>query len=236
MIDIGYATHVGLRREHNEDCFAVERDLGLFLVADGMGGHEAGEVASALARDVIVEQVRAKMALTEALGEAHQAIMRHPQGGHFGSKRGMGTTAVVVRMQGPDFEAAWVGDSRIYLLDARKKLLQVSRDHTPVQDLVDAGRVTAEQARKHPMRNILSQALGMADNDLLVDLVDGRLAAGESLLLCSDGLSEDVEDKEIARILAGPGKAQAKIDALIAAALAGGGSDNITAVLVERLG
>ncbi len=233
MIEFGHLTHVGLRRELNEDSYYGDSALGLWLVADGMGGHEYGEVASALARETIVRETRDGTPLAQAIRVADEEIIRISR-----QRRDalpMGTTVVAARVNGNGFEVAWVGDSRVYLW-RDEKLVQLSRDHSYVQELIASGAITQEQARSHPHRNVVTQALGVTDpRNLNVATVSGEMLPGMQLLLCSDGLTEEVDDDEIAQVLSLRDRsAQECIDTLVAAALDGGGSDNITAVLIRR--
>jgi len=146
----------------------------------------------------------------------------------------MGTTVVAARVQGNRFEVAWVGDSRAYLW-RDGQLAQLSQDHSYVQELIAQGALTSEQARSHPHRNVVTQALGVTDpNQLNVETLTGELRPGMQLLLCSDGLTEEVDDRDIAAALRQEDcSAQETVDTLIAAALDGGGSDNVTAILVR---
>lgn len=230
-IEFGHGTHTGLRREHNEDTYWADAQLGLWLVADGMGGHEHGEVASALARDMVVREVLAGRSLAEAIHTADVEIIRHSAERR--SERPMGTTVVAVRVKPElDFEVSWVGDSRVYLYNGQLK--QVSRDHSYVQELVDQGAISPEQAKTSPHRNVVTQALGVTQPEhLKVETVTGKLHPGSALLLCSDGLTEEVTDAGIAQILAKNLSAQETVDHLILAALDGGGSDNVTVLLVK---
>ena len=232
MIEFGHLTHVGLRRELNEDSYYGDRSLGLWLVADGMGGHEYGEVASALARETIVRETRDGTALVQAIRVADEEIIRISR-----QRRDalpMGTTVVAARVSGNRFEVAWVGDSRVYLW-RDEQLVQLSKDHSYVQELIASGAITREQARSHPHRNVVTQALGVTDpRNLDVATIAGQMLPGMQLLLCSDGLTEEVEDEQIAGVLGLRDRsAQECVDTLVAAALDGGGSDNITAVLIR---
>lgn len=232
MIEFGHLSHCGLRRALNEDTYYGDAALGLWLVADGMGGHDYGEVASAIAREVIVNETRAGTSLTQAIAVAGEEIMRNSR--RRGEQLPMGTTVVAARIVDNQFELAWVGDSRAYLWH-QGKLAQLSHDHSYVQDLISQGTLTSEEARHHPQRKMVTQALGVtAPGQLDVAHISGQFKPGMQLLLCSDGLTEDVDDAVIAEILARPGiSAQECTDTLVAAALDGGGSDNIT-VLVLR--
>ena len=233
MIEFGHLTHPGLRRDLNEDTYHGDGELGLWLVADGMGGHEYGEVASALAREAIVREVRGGAALDQAIRTADEDIIRASH--QRGDALPMGTTVVAARISGRRFEVAWVGDSRVYLW-RDGKLAQLTQDHSYVQELIGRGAISVEQARSHPHRNVVTQALGVTDpRQLKVETMSGDLDAGMQLLLCSDGLTEEVDDARIARALAHTDcSAQECVDELVAAALDGGGSDNITVVLVRQ--
>jgi protein phosphatase len=232
MIEFGHLTHVGLRRELNEDTYYGDSELGLWLVADGMGGHACGEIASALAREAIVREVRNGASLARAVRIADEEIIRTSR--RRNDTLPMGTAVVAARVQGERFEVAWVGDSRAYLW-CDGKLAQLSQDHSYMQELIGRGVLTAEQARTHPHRNVVTQALGVTDPaNLNVETMTGELKPGMQLLLCSDGLTEEVDDNGIADVLARTDcSAQECVDTLIAAALDGGGSDNITAIVVR---
>lgn len=233
MIEFGHSTHVGLRREHNEDTYCADADLGIWLVADGMGGHEHGEVASAIARDTVVREIGSGTPLVRAVQLADEEIIRHS------SRRSealpMGTTIAALHLVGErEFEIAWVGDSRVYLW--QDGLRQLSQDHSYVQELIAQGAITSEQARHHPHRNVVTQALGVTDpQSLRVETVRGELLPGMQFLLCSDGLTEEVGDAAIGALLSRTDlSAQECVDHLILAALEGGGSDNVTVILVRR--
>jgi protein phosphatase len=231
MIEFGHCTHVGLRREHNEDTYYADAELGLWLVADGMGGHENGEVASALARDTLVQQIQRGEPLARAIQIADEEIIQHSN--RRTQALPMGTTIAAIRLKGDEFEVAWVGDSRVYLWDGA--LRQISQDHSYVRELIEQGAISPEQARTHPHRNVVTQALGVTDpQNLRVETVAGQVAAGQQILLCSDGLTEEVDDAEIAAILGRAElTAQECVDHLILAALDGGGSDNVTVILLR---
>lgn len=233
MIEFGHLTHPGLRRDLNEDTYYGDRALGLWLVADGMGGHESGELASALARDAIVRETQAGSSLEQAIRIADEEIQKVSQRRR--ETLPMGTTVVAARISENRFEVAWVGDSRAYLWH-EGKLQQISQDHSYVQELVRQDVISTEQARNHPRRNVVTQALGVTGpRQLKVECVSGEWTSGMQLLLCSDGLTEEVDESGIARVLAhAECSAQECVDGLVAAALDGGGSDNITVVLVRR--
>jgi protein phosphatase len=231
MIEFGHGTHVGLRRTRNEDTYYADASLGLFLVADGMGGHQHGEVASALVRDVVIDQVSQGRSLVDAI---HQAAGRlFAQTRHSSDLLPMGTTVAVLLVIGDSYEVAWVGDSRIYLW--KKELRQISHDHSLVQSLVEAGKLDPAQASQHPQRNVLTQALGVtATEQLHIGMARGSLEPGMAFLLCSDGLTEDVSDAAIARTVARTDlAAQECVDHLVLNALDNGGDDNITVLIVR---
>lgn len=232
MIEFGHFTHAGLRRDLNEDTYYGSGALGLWLVADGMGGHESGEVASALARDIIVREIGAGTELEAAIRAADRHIV-----GISRNRSGalpMGTTVVAARVQGSNFEVAWVGDSRVYLWRG-DTLVQLSHDHSFVQELVNQGTLSVDEARKHPRRNVVTQALGVTGpSDLNVETMRGELRPGMQLLLCSDGLTEEIDDNAIAKLLSlRDCSAQECVERLVAAALDAGGADNITVQLIR---
>ena len=231
MIEFGHGTHVGLRRMRNEDTYYADPALGLFLVADGMGGHQHGEVASALARDVLVERVTLGDGLLEAVRVAAERLQSHARQSR--DALPMGTTLAVLRLSGTGYELAWVGDSRIYLFD--RTLEQVSHDHSLVQELVEAGQLDPELASRHPQRNVLTQALGVtAAEQLHVGFSRGEQKPGTHFLLCTDGLTEDLTDKDLQRILCRRDlAAQECVDHLLLDAIEAGGGDNISAILVR---
>lgn len=224
-------TDVGLSRDHNEDAYLADPANGVWMVADGMGGHDAGEVASRLACLAVQSAISAGRTVAEALHDAHAAILRHADVQQHG--RSMGATAVVVHLQGTHLDVAWVGDSRVYVFDGA--LRPVTRDHSYVGDLVDQGVIDADAARRHPHRHVVTQALGVASpNGLQVGTWRGTLASGDRILLCSDGLTEVLDDVEIEALLRERSHALDGVTtALIAAALHGGGPDNVTVLVIE---
>ncbi|MDQ1745479.1 MAG: family protein phosphatase [Pseudonocardiales bacterium] len=237
----GSATDVGRVRTLNED--SVLAVPGLFVVADGMGGHAAGEVASRLA---VAEFARlAERApggvqlsaedLTETVRRANEHILT--AGAERGDRYGMGTTltgvGVVGVEQGEQLAVFNVGDSRVYRF-AGGRLEQLTVDHSAVQELVDAGRLSAQAARTHPRRNVVTRSLG-SDPGPAPDLWLVQPAAGDRYLVCSDGLTGELEDPAIAELLAANADPQAAADQLIGQALAAGGNDNVTAVVLDVL-
>lgn len=231
MIEFGHGTHVGLRRTRNEDTYYADASLGLFLVADGMGGHQHGEVASALVRDAMVDLVSRGHSLVEAVHGAAERLQSRTRPGF--DVLPMGTTIAALRLTADSYEVAWVGDSRIYML--KRELRQISHDHSLVQALVEAGQLDPAQASQHSQRNVLTQALGVtAIEQLHIGMARGQLGPGMAFLLCSDGLTEGVSDASIARTVARTDLAsQECVDQLLLSALDVGGDDNITVIIVR---
>lgn len=233
----GAATHVGMLRQSNEDAFAAQADM--FVVADGMGGHNAGEVASALAvkgmRDAAVGGFASAESVVAAINAANAAI--HLASGGPSDQRGMGTTlTAVVPLAATTSEpqrmvVANVGDSRVYLWRGGE-LKQVSADHSYVQELLSEGFISAAEARVHPRRNIVTRALGI-EGDVSADSWTLPMLVGDRYVLCSDGLVDEVDDEQIALILRASSGAQHAADTLVAAANANGGRDNVTVVVVD---
>ena len=222
-------THTGLKRSHNEDCFEAAADLGLWLVADGVGGHSCGEIASGIARATIRERVEAGESLTDAIMAAHATVLDAIA--ERADAHGMGSTVVALRLDGDEYEICWVGDSRAYLWNGA--LRQLTEDHNRVGELLAQDIITPEQASSHPERHVLTQSLGVSDTmQLDPGRVTGTLQEGEQLLLCSDGLSDELSDSMVEHLLRGHDSPRAQVDALISAALDAGGNDNITAVVV----
>ncbi|TGD74754.1 serine/threonine-protein phosphatase [Mangrovimicrobium sediminis] len=222
-------SHPGHKRSHNEDSFEADADRGLWLVADGVGGHANGEIASAIVRDTLVRDLAAGELLVDAIRHSHQEILNEI------AKRpssNMGSTVVAMHLEDNDFEIAWVGDSRAYLFDG-EKLRQLTRDHNPVSEMLARGAITPEQAAQHPERNVLSQSLGVSDSiQVNPERVRGEMHRGEQILLCSDGLTDELSDAQITQLLREHATPQAQGQALVKAALDAGGRDNVTVVIV----
>lgn len=231
MIEFGHGTHLGLRRTRNEDTYYADASLGLFLVADGMGGHQHGEVASALVRDAVVELVSQGSHLVSAVHGAAVRLLAHAC--NRDDIMPMGTTIAALRTLGDRYEVAWVGDSRIYVW--QQQLRQISHDHSLVQALVESGQLDPALASRHPQRNLLTQALGVtAIEQLQIGMARGQMESGSAFLLCSDGLTEGVQDSSIERHMARTDlAAQECVDQLILSSLDAGGNDNITAIVVR---
>lgn len=232
MQSLGFAAQsvAGRVRGHNEDAVLCLPELGLWAVADGMGGHECGEVASALALDTLRQSVVAGSSLESSIHAAHQAILAAVQ--DEGGRR-MGSTVVAVRFVDADYQVAWIGDSRAYRisLDGIERL---TRDHSWVQAMIDAGELSLDEARQHPRRNIVTQCLGQGEQELEVGCVQGSLAPGELLLLCSDGLTGELTDEQIQEVCAGAATLDELVEELIGLANQLGGKDNISCIVLGR--
>jgi PPM family protein phosphatase len=229
------ATHAGKVRANNEDALLVGegRDETLFVVADGIGGFEAGEVASRIAVDVLKE-LAPGASFEGAISEANRRILAAGRGDERLS--GMGTTVVAVRFGGtrdePVAQVAHVGDSRAYLLRGGS-LRPVTEDHSLVAELVRSGDLTRDQAAEHPQKNLITRALG-ADEEVEVDTAVLPVEAGDRFLLCSDGLSDMIPETRIGEILAeAPGDPEKPARSLVSAALDAGGADNVTVIVVD---
>lgn len=226
----GSRSDVGLVRGHNEDSFLLRAPL--FAVCDGMGGHAAGEVASAIAVDTIGQKAPATAddtLLGAAIEAANLAVINGAEAGI--GKPGMGCTASAVLIEGSKMAVGHVGDSRVYLL-RRGTLVRVTHDHSYVEELVDSGQITADEARIHPSRSIITRALG-SDPDMYADHFSLEVRNGDRIIVCSDGLSSMVPDADIESVAVSAASAQQAADNLVAAALTAGGSDNVTVIVVD---
>ena len=232
--DVVSRTHVGLKRKINEDNLLVRPDMGLFVVADGMGGHQAGEVASGL----IVERLgaldpaadRPVDRTLDVLGKVNRELRARAR--NCGSQL-IGSTVVGLLLDGTGFHCLWAGDSRAYRLRGQSFDL-LTRDHSLVQELVDAGMLEPEQAHDHPNGNMITRAVGASD-ELRIDVVEGDLAPGDIVLLASDGVTRVISDTELARALASPAPLAETADGLVWTVLARGAPDNLTLVLLRVL-
>lgn len=226
----GARSDVGCVRPHNEDSYLVQSPL--FCVCDGMGGHAAGEVASSIAVETIAKtapQAADAARLAAAVEAANAAVIEAALNGL--GKPGMGCTATCAYIENDMLAIAHVGDSRAYLLH-EGTLIRVTRDHSYVEELVDAGEITADEARVHPNRSVITRALG-SDPAMYADHFTLHIEEGDRLILCSDGLSSMIPDSEIENIATQSSTAQICVDNLVDAALAAGGHDNVTVVVVD---
>jgi PPM family protein phosphatase len=232
-------TDVGRHRDMNQDfVFTSERPIGklpnLFLVADGMGGHRAGDYASRYTVEALTEAVASidgenpKEILEKAIRIANHKLlgeaMEHPE------MRGMGTTLVAMTIDGHEMTAANVGDSRLYVIG--EEITQITKDHSLVQEMVRRGELDENVAKNHPDKNIITRAIG-AEETLVIDFFRKNISDGEKILMCSDGLTNMVEDEEIRRIIAGSRDTAEQAEELVRTANENGGRDNITVIVIE---
>jgi serine/threonine protein phosphatase PrpC len=228
----GSATDQGQSRDNNEDAFLVDDERALFAVADGMGGHRAGEVASRTAIESLRASIASGVPVNEAIARANSAVIDRAEGD--GELEGMGTTmTAVVPAGGHQLLVGHVGDSRAYMVH-EGNLRRVTEDHSLVEELVREGRLTAEQAESHPQRAIITRALGI-DSDVDVDVYTLDVNPGDRLIVCSDGLNTMVRDRDVERIARAESDPQHAAEALVAAANAAGGEDNITVIVIDVL-
>jgi serine/threonine protein phosphatase Stp1 len=225
------ATHVGTVRKHNEDAFVDRSDLGLWAVADGAGGHSRGDVASRMIADAL-EGLPPNLSASEVLAEVRQRMTETNAAlrASVTPPQISASTVVVLIARGEHYACLWAGDSRIYVLRGGT-MTQVTRDHSLVQDMVEAGAIRAEDAESHPNANIITRAVGSGD-ELDLDKITDRLLPGDRFLLCSDGLCKTLPDSLTAELLASSDDPAGK---LIRATLEHHGRDNVTAVVVDVL-
>lgn len=233
-------TDAGKKRDLNQDyMFASDTAIGklpnLYIVADGMGGHKAGEYASKAAVETIAEYVRqsdsslAVSTIRKAIEEANRTVLREAIIDI--EKEGMGTTIVAATIIGDKVIAANVGDSRLYIVN-ENSITQITRDHSYVEEMIRMGRIPRSEARNHPDKNMITRAVGVFPK-VDVDFFEANIQQGDMVLLCTDGLCNMVEDEEIKRIILTKRDVVERTEALVDAANANGGKDNITVVLVE---
>lgn len=230
----GAMTDRGRVRPHNEDNLAALPEMGLWAVADGMGGHAAGDVASRL----IVEELASlgvpvsaqdqRVRVLERLERAHARIVAHAKANDL---RTVGATIAAVLIHGSELSCIWAGDSRVYLL-REGQLMPLTRDHSKVAELVATGEMTEAEARTAPGRNIITRAIGIGDTPR-PEVVGGALKDGDRLLICSDGLTEHFDDPELADALNQPQAAEWVADWLINATLDRGARDNVSVIVID---
>ncbi len=227
-------THVGMVRKLNEDAYAERSDIGVWVVADGMGGHAAGEVASKAVTDAIMG-----LGYTYNFDEAHAAVERSLRGANrqlldhaddYEDERVPGATVVVLIIDGTQGAVVWCGDSRIYRC-SDQQLVQLTRDHSHVQELVDQGLIKAEDAESHAMANVITRAIGIVE-PVEIDSRMMEVEPDDQFLLCSDGLSRMVSDKEIESIMANKNSEEI-VQSLLHTALVRGATDNVTIICVQ---
>jgi serine/threonine protein phosphatase Stp1 len=228
-------TDVGAVRKHNEDNLLSRADLGLWVVADGAGGHESGEVASAMIVEALgrlppgLNAGALISSIRLAVGQVHGAL--RAEAAQRGGNAMLASTVVCLMIRDGHFACLWAGDSRGYLLRGGQ-LQQITHDHSLVQELVDSGALSPEDAERHPHANVITRAVGADDDDMELDKVIGQAQPGDRFLLCSDGLSKTLSETEIRNLLAAP-DGMPPTELLIGAALARSVNDNVTAIVVE---
>lgn len=233
QFDFGHASHPGSVRDHNEDAYSFDLGKMIWVVTDGMGGKSKGEVASRIAALVVKNKAAENASLAASIETGHAAIQLAAE--RYGGTK-MATTIVALRIDNTlGFEVAWVGDSRAYRW-RDGALESLSHDHSFVQELLDSGLIDESEAEQHPYKNVVTRSLGSdQEKPLKVDSDGGQLQVGERILLCTDGLSREVDDTAIADFLGRGNSAQATTDALLNQALENGGRDNVTVLLIDIL-
>ncbi|KGJ04221.1 protein phosphatase [Paracoccus halophilus] len=234
VYDFSALTDRGRVRQQNEDSITALPEYGIWAVADGMGGHEAGDVASriiveelgSLGVPISAQDQRARV--LERLDRAHQRILSHA--GERGL-RGAGSTVAALLLHGSELACIWAGDSRIYLM-REGRLTPLTRDHSEVAMMVAAGTMTADQARNAPRRNVITRAIGIGD-DPRPEVASGVIKPGDRFLLCSDGLTEHLKDHEIAGFVARSPSVQDTASALINETLVRGARDNVSVIVID---
>ena len=237
----GHVSITGNFRDNNEDNYFIDDDQRFFIVADGMGGQNAGEKASAIAVDVIPRQLAELMnfegcskddavsAIDRSVEQANSEIMALSELDP--STRNMGTTVVLLVQSGDKFYIGGVGDSRVYSL-REGNLTQLTKDHSLTQALLEAGTINEEEAKTHRYRNVLYRYLGTKDGSAGTEALEVTPVSGDRFFLCSDGVTDGIADDEILKVMSSSDDAQEIAESLVQAAVAGGSRDNITAVVV----
>lgn len=234
-------TDVGQRRVTNQDfVYRSDEPVGnlpnLYIVADGMGGHKAGDYASHYTAETLIESVTEDeeknpiKIIRKAIEKANERVLEKSLADE--ELAGMGTTVVVATVIGHYLYVANVGDSRLYLIT--DKITQITKDHSLVEEMVRIGEINREQARNHPDKNIITRAVGIK-KEVKIDFFDMRLEKGDLILMCSDGLSNMLEDREIEEIIKKGGELSEIVDELVERANQNGGKDNIAVILIEPL-
>lgn len=245
-LGVAAGSDVGRMRSGNEDSYYANANAyrGIFIVADGMGGHAAGEVASAMSVEIITRELadlndldspEAAQQVVRSLKEANRAVYERTI--YESEKLGMGSTASVLVLSDTRFIIGHVGDSRIYLIrglnsEHAGEMFQLTKDHSVVQEKIDAGFLTPEQARHHPESNVITRCIGIGSN-VEVDVITGEVEVGDIFLLATDGLTGMLEDRRIAQLVNSRVAPVKLVNALINEANARGGIDNITVIVVS---
>lgn len=228
MIQYFAKSHIG-QRKVNEDSYYVDEELGLYIVADGVGGLAKGEVASKLACQVITQSVKEGKLLADAVLDAHNQIVSALELNE--QQKGMASTVVAALFKGNAYELAWVGDSRAYIWDGELKL--ITRDHSYVELLLETGHITYEQMQAHPEKNVISQALGISRKEIRVATNNGTLEKNQILMLSTDGLYEIAQEGQVIKQLKNMLDIQSLTKKLINYAVNSGGKDNITLLSLQ---
>lgn len=226
-IEYAGRTHPGRQHPDNEDAIGWKPESGLFLVADGMGGHSCGEIASQIVCNKLLARTDS-VALEASVIQAHEEILKATVG--FPERTGMASTVVAVRIIDNQCTIVWVGDSRAYLW-RKQSISRITRDHSLLEVMRDHASFTEEQIRNHPNRNVVTQSLGLEEPAPSVENL--VLKHGDWLLLCSDGLNDELSDEEIETILQSSANPQEAVEQLIREALEKGGRDNVSVVVVK---
>jgi protein phosphatase len=229
MVKASARTDIGRVRNRNEDSFLIDRGASLYAVADGMGGHAAGDVASQTAIAAFAAAFHERRDILAAARSANRAVLERAQAEP--EKSGMGTTLTGIELKARSMSVVHVGDTRLYRLRA-DELVQLTHDHTVAQDMVDSGTLSKEAAMQHPAGSMLKRALGLRP-EVEIDVFEEELVAHDLLLLCSDGLSGMLTDHDIQQILSVGHDLDARAEQLILHAYRRGGLDNITAILLQ---
>jgi protein phosphatase len=232
VFETAAASHAGMVRTVNEDNVLSRPDIGLWAVADGMGGHGGGDLASQTVINALDSIKRADTAAELLAQFEHRVIRANAELRALGRAKGLGaigTTLAAILVRPPHYACLWCGDSRIYLW-RKDKMTRLSHDHSEVQDLIDRGLLDAEEAKSWPRRNVVTRAIGVAV-EAEIELGEGQVAPGDRFLLCSDGLTNHVDDGEIAAALGGEPPKQA-CSALLNLTLQRGASDNVSLIVV----
>ena len=234
MIEFAAETHPGNRYQHNEDSLGWSEDAGVWLVADGMGGHACGDIASRTAKQAVLDALSAgepasDAPLTDLISQAHDAVVSE------GIRRdavNMGSTIAVIRFSGASAEIGWCGDSRVYLW-RDGQLVRLTRDHSLLEQLLESGLVQPEEAFGHPQKHVLVQALGITNPPPVPAQLKVELASDDMLLMCSDGLHDELRDEDISSLLLANPEPNLAAAALVKRVLAGPARDNVSVVCMR---
>ena len=234
LIEFAAESHPGNRYQHNEDSLGWSEEAGVWLVADGMGGHACGDVASQTAKQALLQAVATgdrsvDIPLTQLISQAHDAVVAE---GVRRSAENMGSTVVVVRVRGGTAQVGWCGDSRVYLW-RDSELVRVTRDHSLLEQLLESGVVEPAEAFGHPQKHVLVQALGITNPSPVPVQLDLELANEDMLLLCSDGLHDELRDEDISSLLTANPEPGEVVAALVRRVLEGPARDNISIVCLK---